>query len=298
MLSILIPTYNYDITDLAKVLHEQIQDINYSVEVLFLDDFSSASHLSKANHTVCEAYGFSYKTNNKNVGRTATRQQLALMASHELLLYLDADVIPQNKNFLKVFEVPSQTHDLTFGGIAYDQHPPTKDRILRWIYGKKRETRGLPERLKVPYLSIISGCFLVKKKVFIMHNPSNDNCYGHDVIFTYQLRKTKVSVKHIDNPVIHKGLETNLEFISKTLNGLDNLYKFEKEELIPDDFRPIQKTSKWLRENGLNGLFAAFMKPLEKIILKNLNSGRPSLFLFDMYRLYYYNQLHQYHTKH
>lgn len=60
-------------------------------------------------------------------------------------------------------------------------------------------------------------------------NDTLENQYGLDVLFCQNLEKRQVVVKHIDNPVIHLGLEDNRSFIEKTKKGLDSLFYFEKE---------------------------------------------------------------------
>src|SRR5690606_34112618 len=93
------------------------------------------------------------------------------------------------------------------------------------------------------------------------------------------------------NPIIHLGLESNISFIEKTKKGLETLVMFEFEDKISDNYRPIQKAYLSLKSNHFIKIFCWIMKMSNARIEKNLKSGNPSLFLFDLHKLYYYTQL-------
>jgi len=291
VLSILIPTYNYDCTTLVKRLQTALKHFSSPYEILVFEDSSTISEIASANKTIGGFSNCFYRFQEKNLGRTATRHALAEAAKYNWLLFMDADVLPQSENFIQRFEIESQTADVVFGGIAYQQSKPDKDKILRWKYGKSRENRPVSERIKVPYLSIISGCCLIKKELFLKANSFLESVYGADVLFAQNLEQMQVKVAHLNNPVVHLGLETNTSFIEKTRKGLESLYFFEKENKIPDDYRPIQKAYQSLKKNGVLRFFVTIIRTFEKAILKNLESSSPSLFLFDLYRLYYFANL-------
>lgn len=293
MLSVLIPTYNYNITELIKQLLSQLNQVRFKYEIIVLDDASTDNNIIVANNAFCKNPPCIYHSNPENLGRTATRQTLANMAKFNYLLFLDADVLPKNDNFIDQFNISEQTADVVFGGITYSQKPPDCTKILRWKYGKAREAKTIKEREQMPYLSIISQCILIKKQLFQQANNFYKNVYGVDVLFAQNLEKLKATVIHIDNPIIHLGLEDNKAFISKTIKGLHSLYKFETSGKIPDNYRPIQKAYKWLHRYELNSFYISLIKLIEGAVLKNLNSNNPSLLLFDFYRLYIYAKLHQ-----
>ena len=291
MISILIPTYNYDITNLVTNLVEQLEQSKIAFEILVLDDASTIQEIKIKNKEISSFENCFLIENTENKGRTATRQALAEKANNQWLLFLDADVIPKNNDFIDIFEVDNQTADVVFGGITYEESKPESDKILRWKYGKAREAKPVSEREKMPYLSIISQCFLIKKSVFLKANDFHENVYGVDVLFAQNLEKLQVKVLHINNPILHLGLESSESFINKTKKGLESLYQFEKEQKIPKEYRPIQKAYQSLKKNGALKLFMKIMKNFDRAILKNLKSSSPSLFLFDLYRLSYYAHL-------
>lgn len=291
MLSILIPTYNYDISILVRKLLEQLKNEKIIYEIVVLDDASTDFSSVEKNKTIQEIGHCTYILSEKNAGRTATRNALAQHAQYDRLLFMDADVLPKNNDFITKFEIETNKADVIFGGISYECDKPEKEKMLRWKYGKAREAKPVSVRKKTPHLSIISQCFLIKKEVFLQANNFLNNAYGVDVLFCQNLEKLKTTVLHIDNPIIHLGLESNISFIEKTKKGLETLVMFESEGKIPNDYRPVQKAYLSLKNNHFIKIFCWIMKMSNARIEKNLKSGKPSLFLFDLYKLYYYVQL-------
>lgn len=288
MLSILIPTYNYDITSLVAVLYKQLEEVSIAYEIIVVDDASTKEDLKVKNRTIKQYPHCTCIELPENKGRTATRNFLAQKATYAWLLFMDADVLPKKDTFIQDFNVENTHADIVFGGISYKKNPPEKSKMLRWKYGRTREAKPVATRKKIPYLSIISQCFLIKKKVFIQANTFFENTYGLDVLFSKNLENLNVQVLHIDNPIIHYGLETNTSFILKTKKGLETLSKLEEEQKIPSNYRPIQKAYVALQKRKLVGVFGFTITGLEFLILKNLNSRNPSLLLFDLLKLNYY----------
>ena len=292
MVSVLIPTFNYDITTLVDNLYQQLENSRLHYELIVCDDCSTNQSIVEINKRINSFPNCKFIQNSTNLGRTATRQKLAKTAHYDLLLFMDADVEVSN-DFIDKFNVENQTADIIFGGTAYLGEKPLKREVLNWKYGRNREVKSIKDRQKTPYLSIISRGFIIKKEVFLKVNSYLQNGYGFDVVFTTELKKINITVKHIDNPVIHIGLDDNKSFLKKTKKGLDTLYYFEKQKIIPKDYKSIQKAYQFLKTNHLNSIFINIINSFEKLILKNLDSNNPSLFLFDLYRLKYLAVLHR-----
>lgn len=290
MLSILIPVYNFDIESLVTKLTLQLQDISYDYEIIILDDASTDTSIKIKNERLGVLKNCRYVTNNTNLGRTSSRQKLAYLAQYQYLLFLDADVLPKYDDFIARFSINSQLADMIFGGVEYLDKSYSKDNSLRWKYGKNREQKNQITRQKSPYLSIISMCFLIKKNVFLNVNTYHENLYGLDVFFSYQLEKLDVTIVHIDNPIFHTGLEENTKFLAKSKEAMETLHNLVSLKKIPDYYRPIQKASNVLMKYKLSLIYIRAMETFEKMVLKNLNSQNPSLFLFDLYRLYHYHK--------
>ncbi len=292
MLSILIPTYNYYVAPLVQELQKQATVANIVFEIIVIDDASSEKKIVEANNQISTFANCTYNIQQKNLGRTETRQNLALKASFELLLFLDADVRPKHPDFIERFDFKILDWQLQFGGITYKAERPASEEILRWKYGMARESLSIDKRIKDPYQTVNSGAFLIKKELFLKVNSKlKFKKYGLDNLFKQLLQQEDAKIIHIDNPVYHLGLENTTQFIHKSKEAVKTTVELESEGLISHDRRPLQKSYLKLKKLRLLGIFRVLMKSSEKIIEKNLKSDNPSLFLFDLYRLQYYTEL-------
>jgi glycosyltransferase involved in cell wall biosynthesis len=292
MLSILIPTYNYDVSKLVVELQKQATKAELIFEIIVVDDASVQAKLIANNEQINSIKNCKYILQSENRGRTRTRQHLATLSKFDNLLFLDADVLPKQHNFIQNFEVGNPGWELKFGGIAYKMETPKKEEILRWKYGKSRESLSLIQRQKNPYLSINSGAFLIKKNIFLDINSELDfKVYGLDNLFKQLLQKDNVKVVHIDNPVYHLGLENATHFIEKSKEAVKTTVDLEEKGLIDSNLRPIQKAYIKFKKYGLIRTFKFLMKVFNDSIQQNLKSKSPSLILFDLYRLSYYIDL-------
>ena len=290
MLSILIPTYNYKVYELVKELRSQIEVLSTPVEIIVIDDCSKLFRNQNEainNLTLCN-----YSYSEKNNGRTATRSKLAGLARYQWLLFLDADVRPKRDTFIKEYlsSIQDIRNDVVFGGVSYQDNKPPTDQVLRWIYGREREAKSVVEREKSPYF-IISQNLLIKKETFLSANTVTENYYGLDNFFSNQLKRQNAKVGHIDNPVIHLGLETNSVFITKALKAVETTVIFEKKGLMDAAQRPLQKSYLKLKNLGLTRIFNFTISKFKRVMERNFLSGTPNLFWFDLYRLAYYIDL-------
>ncbi len=291
MLSILIPTYNYDIFHLVETIWNQCSKESYPFEIIVVDDCSTKTEILEQNNRIGRLTNCSIISNKENLGRTASRNLLASLATHNWLLFLDADVLPSSDNFIKNFRIEeSNDWDVIFGGISYCNTAPKRENILRWVYGKAREAKSVSERLKDPFF-IISQNLLIRKEIFSKANSIIKNAYGLDNLFSNNLKKLNVAINHINNPVYHLGLESASVFIKKSLESVETTVNLEAQNLMDSNLRPLQKSYLKLKKYYFVKPFSVLMNLTDKQILNNLGSKRPSLFLFDLYRLNYYIKL-------
>lgn len=293
MISILIPTYNYNVFPLVEKLCDLCKNESIIYEILVLDDASTNKISVEENSKINEFENCNFQVLNKNIGRSKIRNLLAKKATFNWLLFLDADTFPSNPAFFSKYVVAfSKEVPVIFGGVEYPKnHASTFS--LRYKYGCERESILLADRLKNPYRSFITMGFAIKKDVFETIK-FNENLAGYgyeDSVFGFELQKNNISLLHIDNPVLHLNLETNADFIKKTQLALQNLMDFYTTGAIDGETVKILKTYLKLKKWNLlfiaKKLFVLFKNPL----LKNLNSPKPSLFFFDLYRLGYLSSL-------
>ncbi|MEZ4842285.1 MAG: glycosyltransferase family A protein [Flavobacteriaceae bacterium] len=290
MLSILIPVYNYNVFPLVEQLHHQLIKNNIAFEIICMDDASTEHYTSNSNIlNFNNCYYFSLK---ENIGRSKIRNQLANKASYPWLLFLDADVMPVSSDFIKNyvgFIEKSPKSNVVCGGISYSDSNPPKEKLLRWILGKKKEAVSLKVRSNNPYrYFFVSNC-MIKKELFLkIKFDETIKSYGYeDILFAKNLKEQSVKINHIDNSVFHLGLDDNSTYIHKievSINTLKRLYKsgvFDKTDVVLlSKFHNLNV----LKLTKLIGyVFSIFKKP----ILYNLQSRHPSVFLLNVYKLGY-----------
>jgi len=291
MISILIPTYNYSIVNLVNQIYKQAVESSISFEIIVIDDCSTALDVKKENRQINQLEFCKLVENNKNLGRTATRNLLATSANYEWLLFLDADVLPKYDDFIKRFHLSEiKSLQVIYGGVDYYKEKPEKNKILRWKYGLEREAKTVLQRLKEPHF-IISQNLLIDKTLFLDLNSVETNTYGLDILFSSNIKKKNIIVQQIDNPVYHLGLESNDIFIKKSLEAVKTTYTLEKKGIIENDLRPLQKSYLKLKRNGLESIFSFLISKIKKIMERNFQSEKPNLFWFDLYRLNYFIEL-------
>ncbi|MBP4137573.1 glycosyltransferase family 2 protein [Flavobacterium geliluteum] len=291
MLSILIPVYNYDVFALVETLHKQCLEIEIEFEILCLDD-ASPSQKNIKNQEINAITNCSFFVNKTNLGRGKNINSLAKNAKYDWLLILDCDTYPAENNFIKKYysSIIRQKHKIVFGGIVYETQKPEKERLLRWVYGCKRESLDLSKRNKNSHFSGLTSNLLIKKEIF------NQYCfdesiikYGYeDLYFFAILRINHFEVKHIENRVFHLNLETSIEFLNKTKIALNNLCFLYNSKKLSEKESKIIKTFHLVQLLKLTFFVILIFKKSRIIIEENLLSKKPSLFLFDFYKLGYF----------
>lgn len=288
MLSILIPVYNYNISDLVKNIHQQAIEANIIFEIICFDDHST-KHVT-ANRACIELTKHSKLISSaKNIGRTGARQRLSESASFPWLLFLDADVIPKSNRFIKNYmEAILSGHDAYFGGFAYLKDIPEKQTTLRWKYGKKFEEVDAVIRNRKPYQIIISANFLIKKTVFNkIHTQITKKSYGLDNIFASLLKQNNVKVLHLNNQAYHLGLEKNEIFLKKTETAVNTLlWGFNNRKIAKHDNKLLSIFEN-LRKFRLNYLMAFLYKMFSLKMKKQLSGPNPDIYLLQVYKALY-----------
>jgi len=144
---------------------------------------------------------------------------------------------------------------------------------------------------------ITSNNFLIEKQVFEkIHFREEIRNYGHeDTMLGYDLFQSGIEVFHIDNPLEHTGLEDSRVFIEKTKTALKSLHEITKNMLPGDKVFAEQvyflKKYRAITQYFPTAVLRIFFNLFQRSIERNLNSGHPSLFLFDLYKLGFYSTL-------
>ncbi len=290
-ISLLIPVFDYDIVALVHSMKSALGKVPEFCEILIGDDGSSAEYREK--YRSLEATDVKVIFSEKNIGRAAIRNKLALEAKGDFLLFIDADaMLPGTAEayMLKWLPVTTVSRVICGGTLYHDSSPGDPDKLLRWKYGKRKEQLKLAERNKHPHASFSTFNVLIDKTVFskIRFNEELKQ-YGHeDTLMGYQLKKADIDILHIDNGLIHEGLESNIDFLEKTklgIENLSNLYDNVTDKKTFSDTVRILKVYNRLRflrlTRVLTGIFIKYRDQMEI----RLDSSNISLRLFGFYKI-------------
>lgn len=294
MLSILIPTYHYNALPLAQELEKQALKAQITFELICVDD-GSFSHLNIENQKINNLTNCKFIEAKKNVGRIACRQFLAQEAKYSWLLFLDADVLPKSDIFLSNYlKTINNNLEAIFGGFAYEKASYSKNKSLRYTFGKQREEVDAITRNQIPYKVIISANFLIKKHIYLELIKNNtNNSYGMDYLLGALLKKNQYKILHINNEVYHYGLDENPEFLKKTHHAMQTLYNLYISNQITSNDISLLKAYKVLKFFYFQHLFGKILGFFNSKIKANLTHENPNLLLFDLYRLGYFCRIHK-----
>lgn len=223
------------------------------------------------------------------------RNALAKAAQYPLLLFMDCDADLPDGQFLeryhKSWDLPIDAQVIC-GGRVYPPRPQEPALQLHWLYGSRKESQPAARRKLAPNRSFMTNNFLISKSIFteLAFNEELKG-YGHeDTLFGWELCKQGIAIQHIENPVIHAGLETAEAFMHKTVEGVANLHRL---------YRILGTKEEWYAEISLLRFFlrlkrlqlAAFtyhiLSLFNSSIERQLQTAKPSLVLFDLFKLYH-----------
>lgn len=294
-ISVLIPLYNENPADLVNSLLKQLSADNVDYEILIGDDSIQALEdkiLKKWNDQTVK-----YFHNKESLGRSANRNMLAGRAAYNYLLFLDCDGIIPDKMFVSRYLKVLDGESAFCGGTLYqNSKPDKKEQILRWTYGREREVISSENRNNNPYNSFSSFNFCIPTKLFkeVLFDEDIKE-YGHeDSLFGFDLKESGIPVKHLDNPMIHNGLESAIVFISKTEKAVKGLCDISKRDKIPAGF--LDSNTLWrafekAKKSGLDKILSLFFPFIKMLVFTSILSRNPKLYLFDIYKLAYLSKI-------
>lgn len=287
-LSILIPSYNWDCSQLVSDLHAQGVSTGMQFEIIVADDYStddgafSAICSTAARLEHCRLIALE-----ENVGRSAIRNLLADNALYDKLLFMDCDAAVCSPTFLKDYMVATEKADVVCGGLRHQDELPRKGAELRWRYERKADRRrSASYRSRTPYARFTPFNFIISRELFqdIRFNTTFTGYGYEDVLFGMELEKRGISILHIDNPLIHLGIEDNAEYLKKTEQAIRNLVLHHDE--LRHGSTLLQHYDRLCRMH-LSWLIRLLAKVLITPVRRNLLGTKPCLSLFSLYKLLY-----------
>ena len=255
MLSILIPCRHYDCSELVAELHRQCKDVGLEYEILVGDD-----------------------NGEKPLGRAAMRNQLLEKSQYDYVLFMDADAMVCRLDFIRKYWNHKDEAPVILGGLETPDKPKEKGYMLRWKYENANKTKE--------NFTVFNAFF--SKSIFERVRFDDEKCksYGHeDTLFGVDLQKNGILPLYINNPLIHNGIDTSEAFLKKSEIAIENLIKIGEPLVSRTHLGGMGISLKKLHlAFVVKGLFRMF----KSSIRRNLLSEKPSLKLFQFYKLGYF----------
>ncbi len=290
MLSILIPTYNYKCYNLVERLCGQLMASGVDYEIIVAEDGSKDRVSIIHNLRINDLPHCRHIIREVNVGRAAIKNFLVEEARGEWLLFLDSDAVVTRDDYIATLIGAIKTVDkesVICGGLYHADAMPDASVSLRWRYEHAADRhRSAMERQQIPYQHMTPFNMCVRREV-MKAIPFDEHCrnYGYeDTLFGVTLQKKGIKVRHIDNPLLHAGLETNAVFLHKTEQSLQTLHSLGRQ-MMPHT-RIGQVVSRLERGHVATPLRLMY-RCLQAPMTHNLLSNRPSLKVFSAYKLGY-----------
>lgn len=303
-LSILIPTYNNVCFELVKNLQAQVallsssteslpSSFHFEYEILVADDGSTDQTTIEDNRIINKLPLCHYIERKKNVGRAAIRNFLAKEAQYPWLLFIDSNMNVISNEYLANYQ-KEEENDVIYGGYQIKKDAHTQKRLkynLRYIFELASVQNGdYRMRQTNPYGDFHTSNFIVKRSIMLKY-PFDERFfhYGYeDVLWGKTLKDNQISIHHVDNPLGYEHFIGNMSFINKTEESLHTLYQFRRE--LQDYSKIISyanKVKSWHLYAPCQRLFPLFSLPIKA----RLTGNKPSIFLFNIYKLLYYIHL-------
>lgn len=290
MISVCIPVYNHKVYDLVKNLSSQLETIKIQAEIIVIDDGSQQMYRLFHQDKLRNIPYCKYIELEQNIGRSKIRNLFLNYALYEYLLFLDCDVQILSDQFLLQYIqwIQEKQPSVVCGGRIYPAQKPKRKYLLRWWYGKKQESKNAIFRNQNPHQSFMTNNFLIRKDILQSHSfDENIQSYGHeDTLLGYELKKNKIPILHIENPILNDDQETNQEFLQKTEKSIDNLiYILKKVHYSADFVEDVRLLKFYFQYEKFIKVLYVFLWCIKPIFRFFLSKGYFYLSMLDIYKL-------------
>lgn len=283
MLSILIPTKDYNCRSLVTALHKQGEELGIPFEIIVGEDGSSPDERKK-NAQTNDLPNYRTLVSEHNIGRSKMRNLLAKNAKYSNIMFIDSDAAVERHDILAKYTAALTKHPVVCGGLYHADIANDKSQSLRHKYEKEADKhRSAKERRQNPYDKFATFCFAIHKELFLQIGFNEDiSRYGHeDTLFGKELQKRGIAIKHIDAPLLHTGLENNETYLKKVEDSIITLVEFEKEIGATTLLECYSRIKIW----HLTRPVAIFWNIAHPLLHKNLLGTSPSLTILKIYKI-------------
>ncbi len=291
MISIIIPTYNYVCVELVTTLHNQLEECGVAYEILVADDCSPLRETVVANRAINHLSHTTLIEERTNYGRAVIRNRLIARCRYDYVLLMDSDAKVCRPTFIADYLAAAGKAPVVIGGLCNVPECPSPAVSLRFRYERAADRKRTVEmRRRNPYRWFTTFNVMVEREL-LLATGFDSECkeYGHeDTLLGMEFCRRGVEVLHIDNPLIHMGLEPNAVFLDKTEVALRGLHNMSRERRMGV---AVSALALRLQGMGLQSVCKYLFRISERMLRRNLLGDTPSLLLFQLYKLGYFMQL-------
>lgn len=290
LLSVLIPVHNYNASQLVADFLQLAEREQVDIEIIVADDASSKDITKSELYPINERV--TYIRYDINQGRARIRNLLAEAAHSPWLLFVDCDAALTPEFSLKNY-IPASSSPVVCGGFRHPEVNPCPEATLRYKYERAADRlRSATIRSQHPYAQLSTFSLLIQRELFLSIR-FDDSCtdYGYeDTLFGAELQRRSIPIDHIDNPLLHLGLESNERYLQKTETALRTLHRLAPK--MKDHSRLLAIVTR-LRRFHLTLPIRFLYLILYPLLRHNLLSRHPLLPCFAFYKLGFYLCLNQ-----
>ncbi|MGE0742752.1 MAG: glycosyltransferase [Hyphomonadaceae bacterium] len=229
-LSVLTPFYRYDPSDLlARFAH-----VPNDVEFVLLDDGSASAELLSSVMRAAEKLGAPVRIVvwEENRGRSMARNRLIAEARGDYVLFLDADMAPDDTHFLSIWRgiIHTQRPDVAFGGLSLARARSTPETAFHYSLFERSDCQPPARRMRRPAQSTASANLLVRRE-FLERFPFDHGFVGWGFEDTdWALRVAEhTEILHIENPATHVGLDSIDSLLRKSAEAGPNFGRLARK---------------------------------------------------------------------
>lgn len=286
MLSILIPTFEYDCSDLVTALHLQCETLSQSeglsFEIIVADDSSHGAEWQTVCSTVESLAHCTFVRMEHNMGRSSIRNILAQRAQGDHLLFIDSHMSIVSPNYIQRYL--STDADICQGGYVVAENDEW-DNNLRYRYERRAQKLNRKhEDDAETNRDFHTSNFMVARQLFLAH-PLDESIrrYGYeDVLYGKQLYDCGIKITNIDNPVGFAHFESNSTFLQKTEDAIETLYDLRDRI---GNYSRLLTHARRLKRWHFAPILCSIFSLTKQNIRDNLCGPHPNLRVFDFYKL-------------
>jgi len=289
-LSILIPTYGFDCRELVSDLRALCEKstLNSQYEIIVIDDGSKNALICDRNSKINEWKNCYFSEQSENTGKAILLNRAVKRAIFPFVLLIDCDAKVCSELFITNYLKVAEAADVICGSIITSKAYLRTANKLRFKYEMAANRIRKQKFMNAhPYNYFTTFNVLLKKNIFDQIQFNEEiRSYGYeDTLFGLDLKNHCITIKYIENPLIHTGIDDNETFLLKTETALQNIANLSPsyEQIIK-----VSRIYNKLKSCGLASVVKVWHHIFGTIERKQLCSKYPSLILFMIYKLGYY----------